>query len=276
MSFKIGWFSTGRDKAARDLLKTAHDHMLSGRIPAEISFVFCNRDENEAPESDRFLSLVRELNLSLVTFSSNKFRPDLKRQQPNRRQISDEWRHAYHHQVLERLADYRVDLSVLAGYMLVVSPEMCERLDMVNLHPAAPGGPAGTWQEVIAELIASHETEAGAMIHLVTAELDQGPPIAYFTIPINGAKFQPYWNEVAALTSESRRNWRDLEDTRLFREIRGAQVLREVPLLLETLSKLANGDIKILSGKVTADGVLLEQGLCLNREVEEALAASAG
>jgi len=42
---------------------------------------------------------------------------------------------------------------LLAGYMLVVGDVMCKKFDMINLHPAAPDGPAGTWQEVIWQLI---------------------------------------------------------------------------------------------------------------------------
>jgi phosphoribosylglycinamide formyltransferase-1 len=46
---------------------------------------------------------------------------------------------------------------------------------MINLHPAAPGGPTGTWQEVIWQLIEGRAVETGVMMHLVTPELDRGP-----------------------------------------------------------------------------------------------------
>jgi hypothetical protein len=38
MVYKIGWFSTGRDEAARDLLKTVYDNIQNGNIKGEISF----------------------------------------------------------------------------------------------------------------------------------------------------------------------------------------------------------------------------------------------
>ena len=45
-----------------------------------------------------------------------------------------------------RLIDpFKPDLSLLAGYMLIISPEMCRRYPLINLHPAAPDGPKGTW-----------------------------------------------------------------------------------------------------------------------------------
>ncbi len=83
-------------------------------------------------------------------------------------------------------------LSVLAGYMLITGKEMCQRYDMINLHPAAPGGPAGTWQEVIWQLIKNHTTESGVMMHLVTPELDKGPVVSYCTFPITGTAFDSY------------------------------------------------------------------------------------
>jgi len=62
--------------------------------------------------------------------------------------------------------------------MLIVSEELCQKYDMINLHPAPPGGPTGSWQEVIWTLIQNKADTAGAMIHLVTPELDRGPALA--------------------------------------------------------------------------------------------------
>ena len=90
----------------------------------------------------------------------------------------------------------KADIIVLAGYMLVVGEEICEIHDMINLHPAAPNGPAGTWQEVIWLLIHKRAQESGNMMHLVTQELDKGPPITYCTFPVRGPAFDPLWQEM--------------------------------------------------------------------------------
>jgi len=58
--YQLGWFSTGRDKAARDLLQAVQSSIKSGEIEAEIAFVFCNREPGESQESDLFLKLVEE------------------------------------------------------------------------------------------------------------------------------------------------------------------------------------------------------------------------
>ena len=80
MSYKIGWFSTGRDEAARTLLTTAYNAIQDGTIPGEIAFVFCNRERGEGAESDRFMDLVHEYGLRLVCFSCRTFRPEMRRQ----------------------------------------------------------------------------------------------------------------------------------------------------------------------------------------------------
>ena len=43
MAYKIGWFSSGRDEAARELLKTVYSAIKDGFIKAEIAFVFSKR-----------------------------------------------------------------------------------------------------------------------------------------------------------------------------------------------------------------------------------------
>src|SRR3990172_8717861 len=51
------------------------------------------------------------------------------------------------------LEPYPFEIGMLAGYMLIATELLCERYDLLNLHPAAPDGPAGAWQEVIWRLI---------------------------------------------------------------------------------------------------------------------------
>ena len=84
---------------------------------------------------------------------------------------------------LDALDDYHPDICVLAGYMLILSEEMHHRFPFLNLHPALPDGPIGTWQEVTWELIDRRATRTGAMIHLATEALDRGPVVSYCTVP---------------------------------------------------------------------------------------------
>jgi phosphoribosylglycinamide formyltransferase-1 len=63
--YKLGWFSTGRDKAARDLLTVGQRSIARGETQAEIAFVFCNREPGETRESDLFLKLVESYGLQI-------------------------------------------------------------------------------------------------------------------------------------------------------------------------------------------------------------------
>ena len=115
---------------------------------------------------------------------------------------------------------------------------------MINLHPAAPNGPDGTWQDVIWQLIEQRATHSGVKIHLVTEELDQGPTIAYCRYPIHGPAFDDLWRETDQ-TSVERLRQRYGEDLALFKAIRSEGVKTELPLLVETLATLSRGEAKI-------------------------------
>jgi phosphoribosylglycinamide formyltransferase-1 len=255
MPFLFGWFSTGRDLAARQLLQAAWEQMGEGFIPGEIAFVFCDREWGEAEQSDLFLDLVEGFGLETITFSSRRFRPEL------RKEDLAQWRIAYHQEVMERIAPYTYDLLVLAGYMLILSPEMCLRCPMINLHPALPAGPTGTWEEVIDKLIKERAETTGAMMHLVTPELDRGLVIGYYSFPIQGGAFAPFWE--GNLT----------ERGPLFWLIRQEGVRREIPLIVLTLKAVAEGKIRIKDGKVVDSTGKELEGLPLTQEVEEYLLA---
>jgi phosphoribosylglycinamide formyltransferase 1 len=239
--YRIGWFSTGRDKAARQLLTTVRDSIERGEIQTEIAFVFCSRAPGESKESDLFLALARKYGLPLICLSWRRF------------VTSGEMdRHLeYDRLVMGRLDGFQVDICLLAGYMLIVGPEMCRRYDMINLHPAMPGGPAGTWQEVIWQLMDGRAEETGVMMHLVTPELDRGPVVTYCKFTIRGKPFDRYWRELERLPSAS--SDRHSEDNRLFRAIRKHGLAREFPLIVATLKAFSEGKVKITPDKKVVD-----------------------
>jgi len=249
--YQLGWFSTGRDKAARELLQAVHSSITSGKIRAEIAFVFCNREPGESPESDLFMTLVEEYRLPLICLSYQKFKARHGTSMTNQAAGLPSWRLDYDREVMKRLQGFHPDLCVLAGYMLIVSAEMCQRYNMINLHPAAPGGPAGTWQEVIWQLIDSKAQETGVMMHLVTPELDKGPPVTYCTFSIRGEPFDRYWREIEKLPASSPKNHE--AKISLFKLIRRHGLVREFPLIISTLKAFSHGKIKISTGKKVID-----------------------
>lgn len=265
---RLGWFSTGRGEGSRGLLRTVMEQVLSGGLQARILFVFCNREPGEHEGSDRFMEMVKGYGLPLLTLSSRRFKRE------RGAEAFAQVREDYDREVARLIAPFDPDYCVLAGYMLIASEELTARYPMLNLHPAPPGGPAGTWQEVIWHLIREGAREGGAMVHLATPEVDRGPVVAYCTYPVRGPAFDPLWEEVRGRPVEELQASPG-EGLPLFQAIRREGLRRERPLLVETLRALAQGRVRVERGRVVDGQGNPIPGLCLNREVEAWLARGA-
>jgi phosphoribosylglycinamide formyltransferase-1 len=274
MTYKIGWFSTGRGQGSMNLLNAMVKAIIAEEVKGEIAFVVCSREQNEAEGSDRYIKQVQDYGIPLIQFSSKKFMPDLRGAGKANPENMRQWRIAYDREVMKKLTGLKADIIVLAGYMLVVGDEICEIHDMINLHPAAPNGPAGTWQEVIWLLIHRRAQESGNMMHLVTKDLDKGPPITYGTFPIRGPEFDPLWQEMGKklkhkMLAEIVK--KEGEQNSLFAKIRQEGARREIPLVVQTVKAFAEGRIKLENKKIIAEGKPLDQPYCLNKEIEQAI-----
>ena len=250
--YKIGWFSTGNTKACRDLLETAHTSIRQGEIDAELAFVFCNRERGESKQSDLFLDLVEAYNIPLICFSYQKFRGELGEQNPEPSAPMPQWRLDYDREVMRQLRGFKPDLSVLAGFMMITGPELCQKYDMINLHPAAPGGPVGTWQQVIWQLIDNEARETGVLMNLVTPELDKGPTVTYCTFSTRGEPFDRYWDEIQGQSIEKIKKEQG-RDNNLFRLIRKHGLVREFPLIVSTIKAFSQGKVRISPDKQVVD-----------------------
>ena len=278
---RIGWFSTGRGAGSQGLLRFVGERL--GDIDARIEFVFSNRAPGEAEGSDAFFRLTGELGLPLVTHSSARFRQGrdvIRRSQDDwrERQGRGGWRDVYDREVLELLGGYGVDVCVLAGYMLVVGSGLCRAWPMLNLHPALPDGPVGSWQEVVWRLIGERARVTGVMTHLVTEDVDRGPVVSYVTLPLDTPELEGHWRDLEGRDVGEIRA-REGEDYGLFRLIRAAQYRREPYLLLETLRAVGAGEISLAGGRVTVvDGgggdAAGYGGVCMDRRVDRAMAES--
>lgn len=279
---RIGWLSSGHDDAASTLLSEVVRRARRDGIDLDIAVVFCDRERGEQPESDAFLDLVSDLGLPAATLSSaaswqawRERRDTLdNRRFANRAAIREAWRGAFHDEVTGLLDPYDLDLLVLAGYMLITSPDMCVRFAILNLHPALPGGPQGTWQQVIWRLLADEADETGAMVHLATAELDSGPVVAYCSFPIVGLRWDRLWHAFRRRRDELGLDAlaaAEGERQPLFAEIRRQGERREIPLLYHTVREFAQEHLVVRAGEIV--GVTVEAPLMLTPDVEAELAA---
>jgi len=251
-TYQIGWFSTGNTKTTIDLLQTVQTNIRQGEIPAKIAFIFCNRERGDSKRSDLFLDFVDNLDIPLVCLSYLKYQATRGFQNPDLQKPVPEWRIDYDREVMALLEDFQPDVCLLAGYMLVTSKEMCQKYNMINLHPSAPGGPVGTWQQVIWQLIDTDARNTGVLINLVTPDLDKGPVVTYCTFSIRGEPFDNYWRN---MEERSIKEIKETEgkDNRLFKLIREYGVARELPLIVLTLKALCQGRVKITEKKQVVD-----------------------
>jgi formyltetrahydrofolate-dependent phosphoribosylglycinamide formyltransferase len=76
------------------------------------------------------------------------------------------------------LRTHRADLVLLIGYMRIASPWFCSQWEkrMVNVHPSLlPDFAGGMDSDVHTAVIESGRTQTGCTVHLVTAQVDEGP-----------------------------------------------------------------------------------------------------
>lgn len=261
---KLGWFTTGRGSGSRRLFDLVRSEIETGGLNALTEFVFCNREFGETEATDNFLGLVQDSGVPLVTLSSRRFRREHGGGPFSNHRIP------FHKAVLNLISSYQPDICVFSGYMLFTGTEIVDQHQTINLHPALPGTAEGTYQQVIWKLIQERSTESGVTIHVATEILDDGSPLSYCTYPIRGPQFDDFWREIEAVPIEQLMV--EGEEHPLFSAIRRHGVMREAPLLIETLRSLANGRVRIQDGRVVDEQWAEIDGLCLDEEVECALA----
>ncbi|MEX2236082.1 MAG: formyltransferase family protein [Dehalococcoidia bacterium] len=263
---RLGWFTTGRGTGSLALLRGAVEGIAAGRIDAEIGVLFSNREPGEAEPTDSLLCYAAQRGIPVVSLSSVAFRKAHGGERSKPGEALPEWRGQYDEAVAGALAEHPFDLGVLAGYMLITSPEFCQRYPLLNLHPAEPGGPKGTWQEVIWQLIEGRATESGVSIHVVTPELDEGPIATFCRYSLAA----PEWDALNASEVHELRLTQG-EDLPLFTAIRAMGLERERPLMLETLRAAAQGLVRVEAGTVLDKAGSPATPLDLTTEVEQAL-----
>lgn len=244
---KIGLWTSAWDQVAIDLVEEIYRN-----FPDDVAYVFLSRGSNETNYGDLMIRRVQELGIPLCTFSSLRFKADL------REKDRETWRREYDQVLINFLPP--ADIDVLVGYMWWFGKEMCEARTAINLHPALPSGPKGTYVEIIWRLIRERATETGIMIHLVTPERDRGPVITFCRFPIRGEGFDPLWQEEEG------------ENDKLFDAIRKKGVIREFPMVVKTIKTIMEGKVRIEKGKISdASGQVLESGYDLTEEIDTAI-----
>ena len=133
-----------------------------GGIDADISLVFSNKED--APG----LVKAREWGLEALSLNPKLFAA----------------REDYDRAIVRELEQRRIDLVCLAGYMKVLTPELCDafRHRLVNIHPALlPSFPGLHVQQKAIDWGVRY---SGCTVHFVAAEVDMGPIILQAVVPV--------------------------------------------------------------------------------------------
>ena len=280
MTLRIGWYTTGRGAGSRAMFDAVRAAIADGSLDACFAYVFANREPGEDATTDGFFDLVRAEGIPLLTLSSVGYR----RAHAGARSQPDAplppWREAFDAEVAALVDPHAADVSVLAGYMLIFTAPFVATHPVLNLHPALPGGPAGTWDAVIRALIRGGASESGAMVHLAVAEVDAGPVAAFARYPIRVAGSDALWDALRdalrdalpdAVGEPTDLDDRDLEASALFARIRAAQLAYEAPLLVATLQAFADGRLHVEGTRIVDSAGRDAPPLVLTGEVEAQL-----
>ena len=189
-----------------------------GRLPVEIIHVISNRAAAYGLERARKAGIPT----SVLEHEAFPLRAD------------------YDHELAELIAGANPDLVVLAGFMRILGPGVLQRFagKLINLHPSLLPLHRGT--NTYERAIQAGDTEHGASVHFVTADLDAGPVISQVHIPIE-AQDQP-----AALAARL--------------------APREHQLLVATVELFSRCSVQSEHGLIKLDGEILDQPLVLNED----------
>ncbi len=225
--------------------------------------MFCNREPGEDEQTDEFFELVKSFSIPLLALSSVAFRRRAGGRVVRKGEPIPQWRLDFDNVVLRLVDPYRVEIGLLAGYMLVFGPRACSVMRLLNLHPAAPGGAAGIWQDLVWQLIAEHAEQSGITIFRAVPEVDTGPALSFCTYSLCGGSIDPLWRDFEGIGVDQLRASQG-EELPLFVEIRRRGALREPPLIVETLRAIAEGrastegSLSPLDLSATVDAILAD------------------
>ncbi len=205
---------SGEGTNLQALIDSARDGRLNARIAAAIS------DRRDARGLDR----ARRAGIDAIFLGRKEF-PD---------------RDAYEHALAETIDTYSPAAVVLAGFMRVLGPRFVRRFEgrMLNIHPSLL--PRHRGLDTHRRALEAGDREHGATVHFVTEELDAGPAVIQYRMPVHS---------------------RDSVETLVERVHRGEHVI-----LPRATDWLVTGRLQLAGGEVMLDGERLVAPVVVEEE----------
>lgn len=143
-------------------LQAILDQAASGELPVEVAAVISNRPGVQG------LERARQAGVPALELDHQEFAD----------------RPAFEAALIELMDRYQPNLVILAGFMRMLTAGFTEhyRGRLFNIHPSLL--PKFRGLHTHERALAAGETEHGASIHFVTAELDGGPVIVQAKVPV--------------------------------------------------------------------------------------------
>jgi phosphoribosylglycinamide formyltransferase-1 len=156
---KVGVLISGRGSNMSSLVEAAK----AADYPAEIVLVVSNK-----PDAGGIPAALAE-GVSALAIASKPFGTD---------------RRAHEQAMDLALREAGVEVVCLAGYMRLLTPWFVEQWSgrMLNIHPSLL--PEFKGLHTHARALEAGKTEAGCTVHVVTAELDEGPILGQARVPV--------------------------------------------------------------------------------------------
>ena len=103
--------------------------------------------------------------------------------------------------VVDTLKRYTPELTVLAGFMRILTPVFTEQVKAINLHPSLL--PRHKGLKAIEKSYEDEYDEGGVTVHFVSAELDGGEIILQKTLAKKGLSFEDYDTQIRTIEKEA-------------------------------------------------------------------------
>jgi len=110
-------------------------------------------------------------------------------------------REAYDAVMVETLKRYSPDLTVLAGFMRILTPVFTENIKSINLHPSLL--PRHKGLNAIEKSYEDAHAEGGVSVHYVSSELDGGEVILQKKVAKNSLCFSQYNSKIRVIEKEA-------------------------------------------------------------------------
>ena len=112
-----------------------------------------------------------------------------------------ESREAFDSVVVERLERYKPELTVLAGFMRILTPIFTQQIKSINLHPSLL--PRHKGLNAIQKSFDDAHSHGGVSVHYVTSELDGGEVILQKEVAKAGLDFKTFDAKVRSIEKEA-------------------------------------------------------------------------